>query len=62
MSHGNLTVFAAKFFALGVFLATDVVFWQDALISPPAKRRALLAVAILGLLLVLMTVFAIVFL
>jgi hypothetical protein len=61
MSHINLTVFAAKVFALGVFLTADLVQWRDALMGPPAKRRGRLAVAVLGLLPLLITVFAIVF-
>jgi hypothetical protein len=61
LSHLNLTVFAAKFFALGAFLTADLVWWRDALMGPPAKRRARLAVAVFGLLPLLITLFAIVF-
>ena len=61
MSHVNLTVFAPKFFALGVFLTADAVWWRDALMAAPAKRRARLAVAVLGLLPLLITVVAIIF-
>jgi hypothetical protein len=61
MSRVNLIVFAAKFFALGVFLTAEVVWWRDALRGPPSKRRVRVAVAILGLILLLITVYAILF-
>jgi hypothetical protein len=62
MPHISLTVDDAKFFALGVVLTMDLVWWRDALIGPPSKRRDMIAIAIFGLSLPLITMFAIVFL
>lgn len=61
MPHVNLPLYGARFFALGVFVALDAVWWRDALMGPPLQRGVRIVVAVLNLVLVLVTVWDIIF-